>query len=1232
MQGNRLELVPWSKFMKHATLLGITKSNHIPIQIVEQIENKNDLTQDKNIIDWMQSKTSTRVILLGAPGSGKTTFIRLVADQSQFPTENIATDGISITTVNNITFWDFGGQEVLFSTHKFFLVDKCQYILVVDLSKLIHEDNSIRNECLKYVDFWMKEIHSYTVNYRNSPPVLFLGTHCDLIDNLFSNSKIERGMIALFKLAKSNHLNCVPEVFKFYKSSRKTTLNNNISGILNVIQRNSNSIEKVLEFNDKTIDSLKFCILRHNIEAQREIKPFMLRSEFENFFFGSNQESQETKNKYTKLLKISGIIETYRFESSAASEIIFLDPKWLSQIFTSIVSIQNYSSKNRRGFFTRNQIENNFKSRNIQDHIVEEIIKIFEMFHLIVILPSGEYYVPAMLHTPKSSKPSHLGNEKNELVINKFKEKNIEYKCIRKKYEFSPKIPFGFIDKLIVKYLHFPGITMHSSTWRNDFYLYSKEDGNYNHRFYHILVQIPGNNDFHNTELILSIFYPEIEENNLYFSFFSHFIFQSPHDIANLSIHSTSFIDKITIFGENLKDDLIGEEKDILFNFRENLPFKKYFIPPDIKVFDSDIHKCKFIKKLGSGSFGQVYLGIMKFNLSSKIKNSVVFKETRFISYESSRNLINECMVMKIVENQFTIKLLGICIPSMRLLDYRHKIQEQMNNLSSQADIPFVNFNDDEYLNHQLLMILEEAPWGDLTHCHEIIQEKNSTKLKLKIAFDIARGLNSLYSKSGVKLIHRDVKSENIFIFSVDENSVSSIDSVHAKLGDFGSVVVASPSYSQRIGNYQYTAPEALQGSFLVPYSKEIDVYSFGILLWEILTGKIPFQELKENLETFDTIEKVIIDGYRPSLDILPHDTPPCIIEIIKDCWNSKPSKRPSLGKIISIFIIILQLDISNEQEIQKYLPSIESSFEMKQSIIGKNIDITFFSNIKFKAKGSNGLVMLCDFHLDGKIYNVALKMLMNLSNSEILSSEHRESINEFNILPQIQQHPNIVCLLGSFQCIPSDEMINYIDNSIQDLCFDDNESKKKCQFYILEEYEKTLESIICDLNEDKILKYSLQLSSALLFIYNHNIVHLDVKADNLMISCNDNLIVVDFGAAGKMDTTGKVSYSQTQGGNIFHLSPEVLSAKIEETDLPCKFQHSWELGVIMFQMFCKGNLPFKNYGSSFSFSENSLDLSCIPSAYHTFISSLLCPEINRLSIFEAHKTLLTLCTIQNFD
>ena len=1191
LKDNKLKYLPWSNFSERRKELGLTVVEKIPTTFLS--ENFNSLYRDKTVVNWIQRQISTRVIVLGAAGSGKSTFIQLVSDQSKFPTENIPTDGISITNANNITFWEFGGREVLFSTHKFFLVDRCQYILVVDLSKLIHDDDKIRNDSLKYVDFWMKEIHIFTLNHQHSPPVLFLGTHCDLIYNIFSNKKIERGLNALFKLAKSNHLNCVPKVYTFYKSNWFLTLRNNVSGIVKQIQINSKKfILKDLENN-----SLQFCILKYNIELQRTNKPFMRRNEFENQFFAN--EPQENINKFTKLLKVSGIIETYRFESSAASEIIFLDPKWLSKTFTSIISVQMQSSKNSRGFFTRTQIIEN-KNQEIPENIWEEIFKIFEMFHLMVVLPSGEYYVPAMIHTPKSSTPSHRGNEKNKLVTDAFEKNNIKYKCTRRKYKFSTRIPFGFIDKLVVKYLHFPGMTMHESTCTDDFYLFSKEDGNYYNRDYHLLIQT-----INAEELMISVFFPESEKDDVYFYFITHLIFQSPHDIIN-SVNLT-FIENIYYIGEN--QTIMGDKKTILSNFKQYLQFRKYFIPSDIRIFDYD--QCKLIKHLGSG---QIYLGYTK---TDNLKQNVVFKEPKFVSFESLNNLINECMVMKIVENDFTVKLLGICFPSVHFLDSRKKIQLA-------RDHSYSNFNEEEYLNHPI-MIMEEAPWGDLTHCHKIIQEKNSTKLKLKIAFDIARGLNSLFLKTGVNLIHRAIKSENVFIFSMDENSVLSSSSVHAKLGGFESVVFGSPSFSQRMENYKYTAPEAMRGSFSVPYSKEIDVYSFGILFWEILTGKIPFQELTENPGTRDKIETMIIDGYRPSLDILPDDTPPCIIEMIEACWNLTPSKRPSLGKIISILTIILQLDISNEQEIQKYLPSIESCYEMKQKIIGKKLDTSFFSNFQVLGYGSCGFVTNCQFHLDGKIYNVALKMVMNFSQTEISSSEHRKNINEFNILPQIQQHPNINCLLGSFQCVPSDEMVNFVDESVRDLCFDESGSKKKLQFYILEKYEKTLESIIDELNEEKIKKYSLQLSSALLYLYNHKIAHLDIKLDNLMISSDDDLKIVDFAVAGVMDQNDQVLYSQTQGGNMQHLAPEVLSAKCERRNLPCKLQHSWELGMIIFQMFGKGKLPFENYYSPFSIEENFLDLSCISMPFRDFLTCLLCSEKDRFTMLDAHETLISI-------
>ena len=1048
MEGNQLKCAPWSNYgnkIKNKNKLKLTvATEEFSINKLEiMLQQNQDITQNKEITDWIQKQISSRAIVVGAPASGKTTFIQLTKDRSKFPT-NIATDGIVIANINNITYWDFGGQEVLFSTHKFFLVDRCQYILVVDLSLFIHDDIKKRNECLKYTDYWMKEIRAF--NYSPySPPLIIIGTHCDIINKV----KIKQAKEKLLEQAKTNQLlNCC--FFKFFKFSSKKDYVNTISPIEKEIQLNF-SINKAFALSDNNKDNcthlLQFLILKQKIEAQKEKKPFMWRNEFEKSFF--NDESQLFIDKYTKLLKISGIIETYRFESSAASEIIILDPKYLSNAFTSIVSIELCSSSNRRGFFTLSQIEENLKTHNIPKTIWEDIIKIFEMFHLIVLLPSGKYYVPTMLHTPKSSKPQHIGLLKNNLVINYFQENKLNYNCIRRKYEFSPALPFGFIDKLIVKYLHYPGIIIHESTWVNDFYLYVKNKNDQLN--YHILIQCISEkeNDFMNKELMISLFYSinEENENNEYFSFLSHFIFQSPLDIITASVNSTATIENIFIYNENLNHP-IEDEKNILFNFNDtnNEDFLTYFISLDIKYFNSNFHKCEYINKLGSKKFAHVYSGKMKFNLNKNSEVGVVFKELKFISFERLRNRINEIMMMKIIENPFTIKLHGICKPSMLLLESRNKIYaEDHDNDDSYHDhiIDPNNFNENEYLHHQIIMIIEEAPWGDFTSCKEEIL---TIKLKLKIAFDVARGLNSLYSNNGVKLIHRDVKLENVFIFEVSENSISNIHSVHAKLGDFGNIVVASPSYSQRIGNYRYTAPEALCGSFSIPYSKEIDVYSFGILFWEILTGCIPFRELHENPETCDKIEKMIIDGYRPSLDKIPKDIPRCIIEIIKDCWNSKPNKRPKFEKIIAILTIILQLDIYDEQEIQNYLPFFEIVSQIKQNINYNHIDMKNFSNFKFEKSDPFGLVLICNFNFSDVIYNVKLNVLLSLLEDEN-NADHFNFICQNNVLPQ---HPNIIFLLPSFQCVLSDEIINFVDESVLSIC-NNTRSSRKFQFYIVE-------------------------------------------------------------------------------------------------------------------------------------------------------------------------------------
>ena len=1173
----------------------------------------------------LENRIPSRSILVGSPGSGKSSFTEaLSARKERGSSFGGRTDGIEISCVGNQSFWEFGGQEVLFSTHQFFMSENAQYLLFVNLFELANDDGN--NQCETLTEYWMKEIKTFTkINQKYCPPVIFIGTHCDLFDNIHSgNLKKQLAIDKLSQLSETTNLHSHKQIFGLAKMSGANRLGIGYSGsvIQSILKQIRSHTEEYIRKDQGFSQSgdcsfaIQYLKAKQKIEKGKSKKPFMWWNEFKKeIFYSENIHSEEYIWQVSKSLKNSGVIETHRFHSSGASDLVILDPIFLTGAFSSIITLDS-SPKNKRGYFTWNEIENNFHSNEIKEkNMKKELLLIFEMFHLIIKLPSGEYYVPGMIHSQTSNINHEIHSQMNQF------DSEESFQCIGRKYRFSPRIPFGFIERLIVRILHFPGMEIHSSSSVNNFYVFSEEDGNYNNRNFHIFIQLDEHENEgvgDNSVLEISIYYPKEEENNFYCFFFFHVIFQSPHEVLHSFVNSNSSIDQ-TILLDN-QQQKIGTEFDLLMNFNEEKfkHFRQYICGKDIQVFERDLFHFQFVKYLNKTSNNFVWIGTKrelgkeheKGEGEEEEGEEVIFKEPISITFESLRAMFNEIILLKMIENEFTIKLIGICFPTEDMLHSRMKMENLSNKMIDLTP-------KEDYLNHQMFMIVEKSPFGSLADCFEEMKSC-SVVLKLKIAFDIARGMNILFLKSGMKIIHRNIKPENIFIFSMDEHSTNEINSIHAKLGDLGRCVVGIPFYFHSLDDdFRYTAPEALKGSSVIPYSQSIDVYSFGILLWQLLSCKIPFYDL----ENENNIVEQIISGHRPSIDDLPSDIPEEIIEMIECCWNSNPKQRMGFEKIISILSPYFKGDLkfSNNIKFQKtkYKASTAKNLKIKRKIIGKNINESFFSNIQFVGNGCDGLVMICDFHLENKYYPVALKMLMEFHGHKVSGSAHRKKINEFNILLDDIQHPNIVCKYGSFISIPSDIMIHHVDESVRDLCFEQNNpnTKKKHQFYILEAYRKTLECVIKSLSFHQIVKYSYQLSSALLFLFKNNIVHLDVKADNLMISFNDDLVMIDFGYAAKFDANGFVHYES--GGNILHLSPEVLQAKKEQKNLPCKLQHSWELGMIIYEMFNQGNAPFEYYTPS-----STIDFSNIPNQFKELLPKLLCSEKERISIEIAYDCL----------
>ncbi|XP_073289879.1 serine/threonine-protein kinase STY13-like [Primulina huaijiensis] len=151
-------------------------------------------------------------------------------------------------------------------------------------------------------------------------------------------------------------------------------------------------------------------------------------------------------------------------------------------------------------------------------------------------------------------------------------------------------------------------------------------------------------------------------------------------------------------------------------------------------------------------------------------------------------------------------------------------------------------------------------------------------KLAVKQALDVARGMEYVH---GLNLIHRDLKSDNLLI-SADKS---------IKIADFGvaRIEVQTEGMTPETGTYRWMAPEMIQHR---PYTQKVDVYSFGIVLWELITGMLPFQNMTAVQAAFAVVNK----GVRPTI---PNDCLPALNQIMTLCWDANPDVRPSFSQVV---------------------------------------------------------------------------------------------------------------------------------------------------------------------------------------------------------------------------------------------------------------------------------------------------------------------------------------------
>lgn len=278
-------------------------------------------------------------------------------------------------------------------------------------------------------------------------------------------------------------------------------------------------------------------------------------------------------------------------------------------------------------------------------------------------------------------------------------------------------------------------------------------------------------------------------------------------------------------FESILRKQLASFEERLTLQLHPPIMRAANLLPEDFLVSLCDL---TFEQRLGDSNYGTIYTGTWR-------NQPVMIKSIDYIYSETDRNkFIHEAQIMSRLRNEFIVPFYGACLESTRLC---------------------------------LLMGVMEK--GALTPLLTTL----SLPVRLQIAEDLAFGLAYLHDQN---MIHGDIKSDNI---GINQNN-------QAKWMGFGLTKTrrASMASINAVSNdAAWQAPESWQRC--AKLSQASDMYSFGVLLWTLITAQLPFKHL-----TSSEIMSLVNRGQREAIS---SDIPKEMAKLIIDCWSADITVRP---------------------------------------------------------------------------------------------------------------------------------------------------------------------------------------------------------------------------------------------------------------------------------------------------------------------------------------------------
>ncbi|CAB4417904.1 unnamed protein product [Rhizophagus irregularis] len=528
-------------------------------------------------------------------------------------------------------------------------------------------------------------------------------------------------------------------------------------------------------------------------------------------------------------------------------------------------------------------------------------------------------------------------------------------------------------------------------------------------------------------------------------------------------------------------------------NFSDNDWLEKSIDNEDIKLYEySDFKNIQSIKK---GSFGSIVRATLK-----NIDNLFALKS--FNNDEATLcEIVREIKLHQFIAHENIIQFYGITK------------MENVDQMNMNKYILVLEYADNGTLDTYLNEHFNELSWND----------------KLSLALQLASAVSCFHNNN---IIHQNLVIMPIKYLCIKKS---------IKLADFGlskEIPETSSNTLQLLSIVPYADPRSFNTQNF-QLDKTSNVYSIGILLWQISSGYRPFRDEGYNV-------KLILDIVSGKREKIIDGTPEEYSKLYAECWNYEPQKRPDMQQVVST---LNQLRSSNN--FQDNNPSDNATEWIKNALNNKVVNFIPFNELtkpEFFKKGGFGLIMKAIWNKTGN-YVVYKK----LTNTDAVRNDILDAfIHELKINLHFDYCDRIVRCFGISQDVTTKEYLlvmqyanggdlrNYLKDNFKKLTWGD---KKRLAF---------------------------QIADGLNYLHNENVLHRDLHSKNIVIHEN-NAKIIDFGIS-KIQNQSSAYIGNF--GNIVYVEPKrILDSKFPYT----KSSDIYSFGVLIWEI-SSGCPPFKDW------------------------------------------------------